>query len=122
MKNYLPMKKLEGMSNPKQRKQRCDKGKKRGTYKVGTQPLISDSDKECDKSSFFLRAPRAPVSNKALEEEFGESLRAEYCYTCDLPLNYESSVDDCDEVVTCRKCYSSIHSACVKNCRYCKDE
>ena len=119
LKNYLPMKKMEEMSNPKQRKQRCDKGKKRGSYKVGTQPIISD--KESDKSTFPLRAPRAPVSHKALVEEFGESLRPDYCYTCDLPLVYNSSVEDCDKVITCRKCFSFIHSICLKNCKYCKD-
>ena len=103
----------------KARKERSDKGKKRGSYKFSQS--VDDIAKKASSCEGNLRSINAPLTRKVMQEQFKGVLKPKMCYTCEFPLIYESQEED-DKVVRCGRCQSFLHSSCVENCRYCEDE
>ena len=114
------MKKTINSDRPlKQRKERSDKGKKRGAYKV---KIVTESNNVADDSSSPLSVSRAPKNAEALRSEFGSNVNPAKCYTCNFPLNYDATEDDeeGEMVVKCPKCMCPLHASCLKNCGFCE--
>ena len=107
----------------KQRKERSDKGKKRGKYKKICETDDFIDKPESSQDNVPRRSSKGPKNMKALVSEFGNCSRLEKCYTCHFELNYDLQSDDDsgDKVVKCSKCQSDTHASCVRNCGFCDD-